>query len=162
MPIIVGAMVAGLLSIISFTPSIENRLSDSADAQIVTTSYNKDVQGATMVTGAATPTNPAACGPGTQILGLQFANSTEISYALVTQGSGPTAVQNLYRNLCQVSGGVPTLTSSTLVSHDVVSQSGVGNPAASVTCANATPRSNRAAPAHLRPGRRVGSRSPKW
>ncbi len=138
MPVIVGAMVSGLLSIISFTPTIESRLSDSGDAQIVTTDYNKDVQGATMVTTAATPTNPTACGPGTQLLGLQYANGTEISYALVTQGAGPTAAQNLYRNLCQVTAGVPTLTSSTLVSHDVVNQSGAGNPTASVACSTSS------------------------
>jgi len=148
MPIIVGAMVAALLSIISFTPSIEHRLSDSGDAQIVTTNFNKDIQGATMVTAAAplTLTNPPACGPGTQLLGLQYANGTEVSYALVTQGTGATAVQNLYRNLCQVNGLTSTLTSSTLVSHDVVNQSGSGNPAASVTCSVATAPSCAGAP----------------
>ncbi len=142
MPIIVGAMVAALLSIISFTPSIENRLSDSADAQVVTTNFNKDVQGATMLTTNATSTNPPGCGPGTQLLGILYANSTEVSYSLVTQGSGPTAVQNIYRNYCTTSTsfGVVTnsLVSSTLVSHDVVAQTGHGNPSASVTCSSAT------------------------
>jgi prepilin-type N-terminal cleavage/methylation domain-containing protein len=86
MPIIVGAMVAALLSIISFTPSIENRISDSADAQVVTTNFNKDVQGASMLTSSATVTSPGTCGPGTQLLGLQYPSGTEISYTLVTQG----------------------------------------------------------------------------
>jgi prepilin-type N-terminal cleavage/methylation domain-containing protein len=138
MPIIVGAMVAALLSIISFTPSIENRLSDSADAQVVTTNFNKDVQGATMLTTYASATNPSACGPGTQLLGIQYANGTEISYSLVTQGSGPTAVNNLYRNEGQISAGVCALSSSTLVSHDVVAQTGTGTPSASLTCSTAT------------------------
>ncbi len=138
MPIIVGAMVAALLSIISFTPSIENRLSDSADAQVVTTNFNKDVQGATMITTNATPTNPSACGPGTQLLGIQYANGTEVSYSLVTQGSGAAAVQNLYRNQGQISAATCTLSSSTLVSRNVVAQSGTGNPSASVNCSTAT------------------------
>ena len=142
MPIIVGAMVAALLSIISFTPSIENRLSDSADAQVVTTNYDKDIQGATMLTTDATSTNPPACGPGTQLLGILYASGAEVSYSLVTQGSGPTAVQNLYRNSCTTSTnlGVVTnaLVSSTLVSHDVVAQSGAGAPSASLTCSSAT------------------------
>ena len=138
MPIIVGAMVAALLSIISFTPSIENRVSDSADAQVVTTDFNKDIQGATMLTTNAAPTNPSACGPGTQLLGIQYANGTEVSYSLVTQGSGPTAVNNLYRNQGQISGSTCANTTSTLVSHDVVAQSGTGTPSASVTCSTAT------------------------
>ena len=141
MPIIVGAMVAALLSIISFTPGIENRISDSADTQVVTTSFNKDVQGATMLTTDATPTNPSACGSGTQLLGLQYANGTEVSYSLVSTGAGPTAVFNLYRYEGQMSGSPATCTSpsSTLVSHDVVAQSGHGAPSASVTCITTTP-----------------------
>ena len=138
MPIIVGAMVAALLSIISFTPGIENRISDSADAQIVTTSFNKDVQGATMLTTDASPTNPSACGPGTQVLGIQYANGTEVSYSLVTQGSGASAINNLYRNQGQVSAGACTTSSSTLISHDVVAQSGTGTPSASLTCSTSS------------------------
>ena len=133
MPIIVGAMVAALLSVISFTPGIENRISDSADAQIVTSSFNKDVQGATMLTTDASPTNPSACGSGTQLLGIQYANGTEVSYSLVTAGTGPTAVNNLYRNQGQVTAGVCTTSSSTLISHDVVAQTGTGTPSATLT-----------------------------
>ena len=81
-------MVAALLSIISFTPSIENRLSDSADAQVVSTSFNKDVQGATMVTTSANSTNPTPCGNGTQILGLQYANGSEDLLLLGHGGCG--------------------------------------------------------------------------
>ena len=140
MPLIVGAMVAALLSVISFTPGIENRLSDSADAQVVSTSFNKDVAGATQVTTSATLTNPSACGSGTQILGLQYSNGAEVSYSLVTAGAGPTSVLNLYRYEGQVTAGACTLNSSTLVSHDVVNQStGSGPPSANVTCANKTP-----------------------
>ncbi len=134
LPIIIGAMTAALLSIISVTPSITNRLSDSGDAQVLTTSFNKDVQGATMLTANPASTNPAPCGSGTQLLGIQYANGTEISYSLVTNGSGATAVQDLYRNVCNAGGQ-----SSSIVSHDVVNQStGTGPPSAVISCSVST------------------------
>ena len=138
LPVVVGAMVAGLLSIMTITPTISNKLSDSGDAEVLSASFTKDVQGASMVTAAAASTSPAACGRGTQLLGLQYPNGQWISYSLVTNGAGPTAVQNLYRNTCQTSGGVPSVTSSAIVSHDVVNTSGTGPPAAMVTCTNST------------------------
>ncbi len=139
LPVVVGAMVAGLLSIMSITPTISNKLSDSGDAEVLSASFTKDVQGASMVTAAAASTSPAACGKGTQLLGLQYPNGQWISYSLVTSGAGPTAVQNLYRNTCQTSGGVPSVISSAIVSHDVVNTSGTGPPAAIVTCVPTTP-----------------------
>jgi prepilin-type N-terminal cleavage/methylation domain-containing protein len=137
LPIIVGAMAAGLLSVISFTPTISNKLSDSGDAQALSTSFTKDVEGATMVTTAAASTSPSACGTGTQILGLQYPNGQWISYSLITQGAGPAAKQNLFRNDCQT--GTPTLLSSVILSHNVVSTTGTGSPSATVTCTSATP-----------------------
>ncbi len=75
-------------------------------------------------------------------MGLQFGSGTEISYMLVTQGTGPTAVQNLYRNVGQVGGPAGaqtcTLSSSTLVSRDVVAQSSTVPLAATVTCTVST------------------------
>lgn len=139
MPIIVGAMAAGLLSVISFTPTISNKLSDSGDAQALSTSFTKDVEGATRVTAAAAATNPSACGTGTQILGLQYPNGQWISYSLITQGAGPAAKQNLFRNVCQTVNGAPTVLSSMIASHNVVSTSGTGSPSATVTCTSATP-----------------------
>ena len=139
LPIIVGAMTAGLLSVISFTPTISNKLSDSGDAQALSTSFTKDVEGATMVTAAAAATNPSACGTGTQILGLQYPNGQWISYSLITQGAGPAAKQNLFRNVCQTVNGAPTVLSSVIASHNVVSTSGTDSPSATVTCTSSTP-----------------------
>ncbi len=132
MPILVGAMTAALLSILSFTPTITNRLSDSGDAQVLSTYFNRDVQGATLITTDASSTSPAPCGTGTQLLGIQYGNGTEVSYSLVTQGT--PATQNLLRNVCQTSGTGSTFTGSTVVSRNVVSQSGSGPPAAVITC----------------------------
>jgi hypothetical protein len=140
MPIIVGAMAAGLLSVISFTPTISNKLSDSGDAQALSVNYTKDVESATMVTAAGASTNPSGCGLGTQLLGLQYPNGQWISYSLITQGVGHAAKQNLFRNDCQTVGGVPTVLSSVIAAHNVVnSTTGSGSPTASITCAATTP-----------------------
>lgn len=139
LPIIVGAMTAGLLSVISFTPTISNKLSDSGDAEALSTSFTKDVEGATMVTTAAASTNPSACGTGTQILGLRYPSGQWISYSLITQGAGPAAKQNLIRNVCQTVNGAPSVLSSVVASHDVVSTSGTGSPSVTVTCTSSTP-----------------------
>jgi prepilin-type N-terminal cleavage/methylation domain-containing protein len=142
LPIIVGAMTAALMTVISFQPKISDTLSDSGDAQVLSTNFDKDVTGATMITGNASSTSPPQCGPGTQILGLQFGSNTEVSYSLVTNGSGPSAVNNLYRSVCQLSGTSPnvtnTLTSSLIAAHNVVGPSGNGVPAAVVTCSTPT------------------------
>jgi prepilin-type N-terminal cleavage/methylation domain-containing protein len=138
MPLIVGAMTAGLLSVISFTPVVSNKLSDSGDAEALSTSFSKDVEGATMVTAAAASTNPSACGTGTQILGLKYPNGQWISYSLITKGAGAAAKQNLYRNVCQTVNGSTALVSSMIAAHDVVSTSGIGSPSATVTCTSST------------------------
>lgn len=141
LPIIVGAMTAGLLSVISFQPVISNRLSDSGDAQVLSTKFDKDVQGAQMITTSATA-SPCLNGTlgtvgtlGTQILGLQYGDGTQVSYVLFTQGSGAAAVQSLFRNVCHNT----LLSSSVIVSHNVVNASGSGSPAATIICANDTP-----------------------
>ncbi len=131
LPVVVGGLAAGLLSIISIQPSITNRLSDSGDAQVVSTSFDKDVQSAQMITTAAGAT---PCGPGTQILGLQN-GTAQVSYSLITQGAGAGAVQSLVRNACNNGA----LSSSVVVSHNVVNPSpGGGNPVATVTCSVST------------------------
>ena len=106
LPIIVGAMTVGLLSVISFSPAISNKLSDSGDAQALSTNFTKDVQGASMVTTAAASTNPSACGPGTQILGLQYPNGQWISYSLITPGRA-AAKQNSFATSARRSTAVP-------------------------------------------------------
>ena len=139
LPVIVGGLVAGLLSVMNLSPSISNTLSDSGDAQVLSTSFDKDVQSAQMITGAATPSNPAACGLGTQVLGLQYGGGTEVSYSLVTLGTGATSYQNLLRNAGQVNGTSCSLTSSVVLAHHVVNTSGTGNPTATVSCAAPPP-----------------------
>jgi len=150
MPMIVGALAVGLLSVFSLQSSVSNRLTDSGDAQVVSVNFQNDVQSASSLTTANTPTSaPAACQPasgsGFQVLGLQLGNGNEISY-VATQASGGKSY-DLFRNVCSAGSSVPT--SSEVMARDMPAS--IVNPAtppvtitcttSSATCAN-TPPSN--------------------
>jgi hypothetical protein len=137
-PLIIGAMTLALISIFSTENSVSGRVSGSGDAQVVSSNFETDVQGASMLIaptptpGAPTGQSPATCGSGTEVLSLQSGTPqngvypTLISYVTVQQGT--TGVYSLVRNICQNG----TQTGSSTVSYDV-SKSQV----ASVSC-NAT------------------------
>lgn len=93
-PIIVGALALALISVFSLQSSVSNRLGDSANSQVVTTSYTADVQSAVEIT-----TNPTAspCGVGTQVLGLQLSSGAYVSYNEVLQSG---SYYSLVRNQC--------------------------------------------------------------
>jgi len=115
MPIIIGALSLAFISIISLQGGASNRLSDTQDAQVVSVNFENDVQAAVELTSAAASTAPAPCGTGTQVLGIQLGNGTDISYMLVAGGAQSAQQDSMYRNVCQGT----TLTSSRLISHDV-------------------------------------------
>lgn len=126
LPIIVGALSYGLMTVLSLQSGVSNRLSDSGDAQVVTASYVKDIQTASEVT--TDPTAPALstgvsqCGTGTQLLGLYLGTSPDVfsqdqevvSYVEVQNGTTYTLV----RNLCAPGSSTPS--SSTTLSFDVL------------------------------------------
>ena len=118
-PLIIGALGAGLVAVFSLQGSVSNRLGDSADAQVVTSTFIKDVQSAVSITTSPTA---AQCGAGTQLLGLQWGTGELVSYSEVLQ-SGST--YSLVRNYC-ATGASPTATKSTTVSYDVVAPCGSG------------------------------------
>jgi type II secretory pathway pseudopilin PulG len=130
MPIVIGALAVGILSVLSLNTSVGNRLTDAADAQIISVNFQNDVQTATQLTTASTP-NPAACGSGFQILGLQFGDQSETSYTTEQSADGKT--NDMFRNQC--TGG--TVTSSQLVAHDVPASMLSSSPV-TVTCASAS------------------------
>src|ERR1700693_2400923 len=53
-PIIVGAISAGLIAVISLQNTVSSRLADTSDAQVVSSTFIKDVQSATFITTSAT------------------------------------------------------------------------------------------------------------
>src|SRR5665213_506013 len=92
-PIIIGALSAGLLAVFSMQNSVSNRLSNSSDSQIVSANYIQDVQAAQRITTANMATAPG-CGAAsqTQLLGLEWdlqgaAFQTVVSYVVVQVGS---------------------------------------------------------------------------
>ena len=93
-PIIIGALGMALVSVFSLQTSVSSRLGDSADAQVVTTSYTADVQVAVQITTNASATQ---CGAGTQILGLQLGSGAYVSYNEVAQSG---TYYSLVRNQC--------------------------------------------------------------
>ena len=93
-PIIVGALSLALISVFTLQSSVSNRLGDSANSQVVTTSFTTDVQSALKITTDASATQ---CGVGTQVLGMQLASGAYVSYSEVLQTSG---TYSLVRNQC--------------------------------------------------------------
>jgi prepilin-type N-terminal cleavage/methylation domain-containing protein len=110
-PLIVGALGIGLVTMFSLQNGTTGRLQDSSDAQVVTSTFIKDVQSATSITTSSTAT--PQCGSGTQLLGLQWGSGQVVSYTEVSQG---TAAYSLDRNYCVT----PTsLASTTIVAYDM-------------------------------------------
>ena len=123
LPIVAGALVLVLMSVFSLQNGVSNRISDSADAQTVSNTFEQDVASAALVTTNATST--PQCGSGTQLLGLEWdlneatrAYETVVSYDVVSNGSGSS--ENLERLSC-TSGGSTTPTTTSVVSYDIPS-----------------------------------------
>ncbi len=119
LPLVIGAIAAGLLAVFSLQTGVSNRLSDSGDAQVVSAYFETDVQSAQQIT--VDPTAPQ-CGTGSQLLGLEWSlNSqsglyqTVVSYVETATGS----TYSLLRQYCS-SGISSTPTSSTVVSSDLL------------------------------------------
>jgi hypothetical protein len=141
LPIIVGALTLALISVFSFQNSVSGRLSGSGDAQVVSSNFESDVQGASEIfaplSGVAVQSpRPAACGSGTVVLSLQTGLQksdgtypTEISYVLAPV-SGSSTYDTLLRNVCQLPSTTPT--SSSTISNDVSPTQ-----TAAITCSSA-------------------------
>jgi prepilin-type N-terminal cleavage/methylation domain-containing protein len=115
-PVIIGALSAGLLAVFSLQNSVSNRLANSSDSQIVSANYIQDVQAAQRITTANMATAPG-CGTAseTQILGLEWDNNqTVVSYVVVQGGSNYL----LERNSC-AAGHSTTPTTTVIVSYNM-------------------------------------------
>ncbi len=72
MPLIVGALSVGLISVFSLQSGVSSRLSHTADAQIVSANFAKDIQGASVVsTQASTSVQCGSVTGSTQLLELE-------------------------------------------------------------------------------------------
>ena len=125
-PLIIGALAAGLITVFSLQTSVSNRLGDSGDAEVVAASFTKDVQSASSITTDPTITSPTSnlpfCGSGTLLLGLEWGSGKEVvsteAASYVEQQFGPTSWE-LVRNDC-ASGPWTTPTGSTVLSYDML------------------------------------------
>jgi hypothetical protein len=119
LPLVIGAISAGLLAVFSLQSGVANRLSDSGDAQVVSAYFETDVQSAQQIT---TSNAAPQCGTGSQLLGFEWsfnaqtgAYQTVVSYVETATGS----TYSLLRQYCS-SGISSTPTSSTMVSSDLL------------------------------------------
>jgi prepilin-type N-terminal cleavage/methylation domain-containing protein len=115
MPLVVGALTVGILSVFTLQNSVSNRLTDSGDAQVVSANLQGDVQSASTITTARSPNSaPAPCGSGFQVLGLQVGTGDQISYNTSANPGGGSAT--LTRYVC--TGGTQK---SLVLAHDMPS-----------------------------------------
>jgi prepilin-type N-terminal cleavage/methylation domain-containing protein len=120
LPLIVGALSLGLISVFSLQSNVTNRLTDTADAQMVASNYTKDVQAAAYITTDATSSPQCGAGTGTQLLSMESVLNqhtgnfqTVVSYVSVPVTSGTTTSYSLERLNC-VNGSSTTSNVSTL------------------------------------------------
>jgi prepilin-type N-terminal cleavage/methylation domain-containing protein len=124
-PVIVGAISMGMVSVFSLQSGVASRLSHTADAQVVAANFAKDVQGAADVTTQSNSTPQCGAGTGTLLLGLISDQDlktrvfqTDISYVSVPV-VGTTTSYSLIRLFC--TGGSSTPQSQTTLAYDVQS-----------------------------------------
>jgi hypothetical protein len=118
LPLVVGGLAVGLLSVFSLQSSVSNRLGNTGDSQVVSSYYENDVQSAAEITTA--PSNSSAeCGPANQmqLLGLEWkpfssggAYQDVVSYADVKVGSN----YSLVRYFCSAGFSNTTYTTTTV------------------------------------------------
>ena len=124
LPLVAGAIAVALVSVFSLQKTTTNRVSAAGDAQVVSSNFETDVHAAAQMT----TNSAAACGTGTQLLGLRWSINpdattsatnpflTVVSYVEVPNG----ASNSLIRNTC-TSGASSTPTSSSTISFDIPS-----------------------------------------
>jgi prepilin-type N-terminal cleavage/methylation domain-containing protein len=108
-PLIVGAITLGLISVYNLQGSTQDRLATTVDAQLTSTFFSKDVQSSTKISLSTT----AVCGSGTQVLGLEWGGGLTgpyqylVSYIATANASGGT--YTLQRQYCANGSTTPVM-----------------------------------------------------
>jgi prepilin-type N-terminal cleavage/methylation domain-containing protein len=106
LPLIIGALSVGLISVFSLQSGVSSRLNNTTDSQVVEANFQSDVQGTSQITTATSNNTQctSATVTGTQLLGLvsnfQQSNQLLISYVSVATVSGSTTTYSLVRLVC--------------------------------------------------------------
>jgi hypothetical protein len=114
-PLVVGSLSLGIIAVFSLNSQTSHRLTDTADAQVVASTYQKDIQSAGYITTDSTSSPQCGSGTGTQLLALESVPNQKtgdfqsvISYVGVPQTNGPTTTYALERLFCQNGSTTPT------------------------------------------------------
>ncbi len=132
-PLIIGGLSFGLLSVLKLQSSVANRLSDTQDAQVVSSEFTSDIQAATYLTTQSQTSQQ--CGSsgasGYQLLALEWdQNPTTNNWEYVVsymeeQVAGPSSTTwQMVRQYCYSPTGTAitsstTPTSTTILSNDI-------------------------------------------
>ena len=117
LPLVIGAISMGLVSVFSLQSRVSTRLSGSGDLQTIDATFVKDVQSAGTITTEAS--TPPECGTnGTQLLGLVWSDGqSAVSYVSVPMNNGTTNY-SLERTYCAF-GNFTTPARTTVISYDL-------------------------------------------
>ena len=138
LPLIIGGLSYGLLTVLQLQSSVSNKLTDTSDAQIVSSVFASDVQAAQYLTEQ--PGTTLQCGPGTLLLGLEWNPSPitpgnyqdMVSYVEVPTGTGSNHTYSLVRQECVISPQSPNagglITTSTPVQSTMYLSTDIPNP----------------------------------
>src|SRR5487761_2281993 len=153
LPLVVGAISVGLISVFSLQSGVSSRLSHTADAQVVSANFAKDVQGASAITTSSSSSPQCGTGTGTQLVGLEYNLDTNqsdptvgqyqynVSYRSVPVTSNGTTTYSLERFYCD--NYSQNLVSTSVLAYDLSSGQSVPaltcvqNPVPLNACSNA-------------------------
>ncbi len=114
-PLVVGALSLGIIAVFSLNSQASNRFTDTADAQVVASTYQKDVQSAGYITTDSTSSPQCGAGTGTQLLALESVPNQKtgdfqsvISYVGIPVTNGSTTTYTLERLYCQNGSTTPS------------------------------------------------------
>jgi prepilin-type N-terminal cleavage/methylation domain-containing protein len=142
-PLVVGALSLGIIAVFSLNTQTSNRLTDTADAQVVASTYQKDVQSAGYITTDSTSSPQCGPGTGTQLLALESVPNQKtgdfqsvISYVGVPVTNGATTTYTLERLSCQ--NGSTTPSSEYALAYDLPSPTNATAPLTppTITCSS--------------------------
>lgn len=118
-PLVIGALSLGIIAVFSLNTQTSNRVTDTADAQVVASTYQKDIQSAGYITTDSNSSPQCGAGTGTQLLALESVPNqrtgdfqTVISYVAVPTSAAATSY-SLVRLYC-TNGSVSPVSESTL------------------------------------------------
>ena len=115
MPLVIGALTVGILSVFKLQSSVSDRLGDSGDARGGSGELPERRPECLHDHDRRAARPPAPCGSGYQVLGLQLGNQDQISYNTGANTGGDSA--SLTRYVC--AGGTTSPKSSLVVAHDM-------------------------------------------